>query len=222
MKLSEIFEQLTYGELSQLDIGGADQGEIAEENYKSVVAHINLGLTSLFKRFSLKQVTLPIALVQAQYSYPITATNLFKIESVTTDAGFELSLNNADDKYSVFTPMTTVLNVHPDIVDGSLELPDDLKTAGLSVMYRANHDQIVVNSTFDPYTQEIALPYSHLEALLYYVASRVNNPIGMVNEFHAGSSYAAKYEQACQQLEQQNIQVDQFSQPDRISRGGWV
>jgi len=68
----------------------------------------------------------------------------------------------------------------------------------------------------------VQLPDSHLEALLFFVASRVNNPIGMTNEFNAGNSYAAKFEAACQALEEQGLQVDQDSQNTRLHRGGWV
>ena len=53
MKLKEVFDQLTYGELSQLSIGGQAQGEITEENYARVVAHVNLGLSAIYKRFHL-------------------------------------------------------------------------------------------------------------------------------------------------------------------------
>ena len=54
MLLSEIFEQLTYGELSQINLGGKDDGGIASSDYPAVVAHINMALTELFKRFPLR------------------------------------------------------------------------------------------------------------------------------------------------------------------------
>ena len=66
------------------------------------------------------------------------------------------------------------------------------------------------------------LPDAYLEALLYFVASRINNPIGMTNEFHAGNSYAAKYEQECARLEMLNLEVDQGYQNTRLRAGGWV
>lgn len=248
MKLIEIFNQLTFGELSQISIGGIEGGEINDKNYYAILSHINLGLIALYRRFPLKEGRLTLALQQGRYTYPITSTyavnntkstelikyiedsvsekftdDINKIESVFTDTGFELALNDEANVYSVRTPSATILTVPPLIVAKSVDLPDEYKTDKLTLVYRANHpiiDQDV--GSFDPSTYEVQLPYSHLEALLYFVASRVNNPIGMVNEFHAGNSYAAKYEQACQQLEISNMRVDQFSQPDRISRNGWV
>lgn len=58
--------------------------------------------------------------------------------------------------------------------------------------------------------------------LLYYVASRVHNSIGMTGEFNAGNNYSAKYEMSCQQLEQMNLRVDQDSQNSKLQRGSWV
>lgn len=43
MKLRDIFTQLTYGELSQVSLGGAASGAISEENYPAVVSHIKIG-----------------------------------------------------------------------------------------------------------------------------------------------------------------------------------
>ena len=85
------------------------------------------------------------------------------------------------------------------------------------------HPKLVeVGGGINPETMELELPYSHLEALLYFVASRVHNPMGMANEFHAGNSWAAKYEAECMKLQQQNLEIDESNDSDRISRNGWV
>jgi hypothetical protein len=247
MKLLEVFNQLTYGELSQISLGGAEAGEINSTNYDKVVAHINLGLTALYKRFPLKEGRLTVALQQGRMTYPLNIAyavsnaassepikyildsteefigDIHKVEGVFTAAGYELGLNDQANPYAVMTPSAQVLRIPATIVANSVDLPEELKTTELSVVYRANHPIIDVNSgAFDPETYEVELPYSHLEPLLLYVASRVNNPIGMTNEFHAGNSYAAKYEQACQQLEQFNLKVDQGSQYNRLESKGWV
>lgn len=247
MKLMEVFNQLTYGELSQISLGGAEQGEINLTNYDKVVAHINLGLTALYKRFPLKEGRLTVELQQGRLTYPLSTAyavsntaslepvkyildsdtsfkgDIHKVEGVFTSIGYELGLNDQANPYAVMTPSAQVLSVPATIVANGMDLPEYLKTSTLSVVYRANHPIIDVNAgAFDPETYEVELPYSHLEPLLLYVASRVNNPIGMTNEFHAGNSYAAKYEQACQQLEQLNLRVDQGSQYNRLESKGWV
>lgn len=247
MKLSEIFDQLTYGELSQLNLGGGEAGAINESNYKQIVAHVNMGLLALYKRFPLKGNSINLSLQSGRFSYPLhskyavsnTAStepvkyildtvddpftdDLFKVESVLTESDWELGLNDDSDYYACSTPSANVLRVPADIVMVSPDLPDQLRTTYLEINYRASHPVIVLGDTPDIDAIELELPYSHLEPLLLYIASRVNNPIGMTNEFHAGNSYAAKYEQACQQLETFNLNVDQGSQNTRLEKNGWV
>lgn len=248
MKLSEIFSQLTYGEFAQLRIGGvANSGEISETNYDSVLSHINLGLTSLYKRFPLKEGRITVALQAGRSSYPLTLPyalsntkskqpiryildtaesfldDILKVEGVFTDAGHEFGLNDAADTYAVMTPSANTLRVHPSVVAKAADIPEYLRTSNLLVVYRANHPIIKVGmGFFDPAQVDVELPYSHLEPLLYFVASRVHSPIGLVTEFNVSNSYAAKYEQSCQQLETFNLKVDQGSQPDRLHQKGWV
>lgn len=248
MKLKEIFEQLSYGELSQLNLGGSGEGVIDESNYARIIAHINLGLGALHKRFSMRHGDVRIQLIPNLTMYQLnskfaatnrrsrepvkylqdTEANPFiddvnKIEKVETDDGQELHLNNESELYSVFTPGPTTLRVPADLTNGSMDLPDELKTQGLKVTYRAGHVPIKYDATFfDPSRVDVSLPNTHLEALLLFVASRVHNPIGMQNEFNAGNNWAAKYEKECQYLEALNYQVDQGSQSTALARNGWV
>lgn len=235
MKLKEIFDQLTYGELSQISIGGGEQGVISEANYPRILAHINLGLTELYKRFLIKQENLTIQLVQDVHTYPLNSKfseantrsqatpkfikdigkpfkdNINKIEAVYTDAGTELPLNDTSDETSVTTPSISVLFVpaHPE-------------TDFLKVSYRAAHIPITQPvGYFDPSVVEVDLPNSYLSPLLLFVASRVHTPTGMTGEFNAGNNYAAKYEQACALLETTNIRVDSFAQTSKLRAKGW-
>lgn len=253
MKLSEIFSQLTYGELSQMSIGGADMGQINDTNYPQILAHINLGLTALYKRFNLKENTITLRLLSGVFKYALhsdyadttTGTPLItkyiedsialpfvndihKIERVYTvnTPRYELALNDHDNQYAVMTPSSCVLRVPSGIVDPTTYIetvPDCLITTHLEVVYRANHPIITMGfSTFNPENINVELPDSHLEPLLLFVASRVHNPTGMSNEFHAGNSYYAKYEAACARLENDGLDVDQGSQAPRLKRNGWV
>lgn len=246
MKLSDIFEQLTYGELSQISMGGGEAGVINKSNYSRVLAHVNLGLTALYKRFPLKEGRLTLTLQTGKTSYPLASRfvvgnrlsrealryiqespeglfddDILKIERVYTFEGWEMGLNDEADPYACFTPSATVLRVPGPAVIPTPDTPDFLKTATLEVVYRAKHKQLSLED-YDPDEVEVELPYSHLEPLLLYVASRVNNPMGMSGEFNAGNNYAAKYEKACQELEMVNLRVDQGQQSDRLVRNGWV
>lgn len=223
MTLSEIFSQLAYGELSQLALGRNSEGELDENNYPVLVSHINLGLSALYKRFNLKEGRLTFPLTQEGNVYKLGVTDLNKIEQVITAEGTSLKLNDETDPYSCFTPSMDTIRVPQKIVDKDPDVPEKYRTSELLVVYRANHPKItLVNGFINPDTTELELPYTHLEALLYFVASRVNNPIGMVNEFNAGNNWAAKYEMECQKLEAYNLEIDKGTSSTRLRNNGWV
>lgn len=249
MNLQDIFNALSSGELSQLSIGGKAAGVIDASNRAKLLPHINLGLTALFKRFRLKEGELIIQLKPDKLRYLLTSDyaysqagpasdeayivdtsnpfndDLLKIEEVLTDLGYTLPLNDAMQVYSVNTPKLNTLVVPKLIVDRGNDLPDVLKTTQLKVRYRANHTKLTYDPRYDyAYVDgdELELPDAYMEALLYFVASRINNPIGMTNEFHAGNSYMMKYEQECQRLEIDNYQVDMTQTNSRLVRNGWL
>lgn len=246
MTLQDIFNALSSGELSQMSIGGKDAGVIDSQNRNKILPHINLGLTALFKRFRLKEGELTIQLkpdklkyvLSSEFAFSQTGPNayildtespftddLLKVEEVFTELGFVLPLNDAMQAHSVYTPRMNTLVVPALIVNRSNDLPDELKTGQLKLRYRANHTKITYDPAFDySYVDgdPLELPDAYLEALLYFVASRVNNPIGMTNEFHAGNSYMMKYEQECQRLEAENYQLDMTPTNSRLRRNGWV
>lgn len=223
MKLQEVFDQLSAGEFSQISIGGQPSGVINEANQELVVQHINLALTAIYKRFNLREGRLRFSLDNTADTYAVQADDLLKIEQVITDGGTELTLNDNSDPFSCSTPSLNSLRLNPAIALQSEGLPDQYKTSGLTVVYRANHPRIVVKyGVLNPLIKSLELPYSHLQALLYFVASRAHNPIGMQAEFNAGNAWYAKYEMECQELEAKGLQVQESEQNTRLHRNGWV
>ena len=249
MKLQEIFDQLSYGELSQVSIGGAPMGEITEDNYKRVLGHINLGLLALYRRFNLKEGQLLLRLIPGQLEYQIHSSfvegnrksrelvryltedasdpfkdELLKIERVFTELDVELPLNLNGDVYSVKTPSSARLWVPLSIVNRDNSLPEGLRTDTLRLVYRASHPMLVIPmGLFDPTRIEIQLPESHLEALLYFISARVNTTMGLdLIKGKLGNELYGRYENECARLEQQNLQIDKGAFNTRLQRGGWV
>lgn len=214
MKLSEVFEQLSVGELSQLSLGGSEAGQIDPSNYGKVVAHLNLGLTSLYTRFCLKEGELIVPLVPDQLSYSLSAPDLLKVERVFDASGKEWALNDEANLLACRSISPTVLKIPAELL---------AQNGLMRLEYRANHPRVVLEYGYiDPDNTELELPYSHLQALLYFIASRCHNPVGMINEFHAGNSYYAKYEAECMRLENENLETDQGGQYNRLRANGWV
>ena len=223
MKLKEIFEHLAYSELSQLNVGDTSLGLINESNYDKVLSAVNLGLTALHTRFCLKKKEVLIELVYGTYTYAVPVDDLLKVEIVYTDKGYELPLNDESQYYNVSTPNLKTILVSRDIVDKVGGVPEEYSSNYLNVVYRANHKIMSYGfNGYDAEQVEVDLPYAYMEPLLYFIGSRFQNPMGLVNDFNVGNNYAAKYERACQEIEKSNIRVDQGKQNTRLAMGGWV
>lgn len=244
MKLQNIYDQLRRGELSQLSIGGENQGVINEKNHLVVLGAVNLGLANLHSRFNLKEGNLKLILVPGVYNYTLKSAfaldnaesteavryiegvfsdDLAKVEAVYTEEGHEIPLNTKA-KLACSTPNTHTLRVPVSIVDQDIDLHTNLKTNALDVVYRALHPEIVPDEYLGLEIEEVEveLPYPYLEPLLYFVASRLHHPAGMVGDFQMGASYSAKYEQACQRLENSNLQTDKGAENNKFIRNGWL
>lgn len=209
MTLDELFDDLTYGELSQLNLGDAGTQGVTVDNRPHVVSLINRGLEVLHRRFLLKRGRLTVPLVEGQEEYPLASETLpfVRVEYVEWPEGFSsdvipprgqrpaLPLNDEGAELSLFTPNHRTLWVPQAIWDyGAREL---------TVVYRGGHKRIdKEESTTSPELIEVDLPEAFREPLLFYVASLVFNPLGFgVEGSHDGNNYAQKFEMACQQLE---------------------
>jgi len=233
MRLSEIFEHLTSGELSQLALGVGDNGEIAPESYPKLISSVNLGLLELYKRFPVleKQVIIQQydAITQYQLLYKYAESNtessedpkyivdtvldpfledVLKIEQVYNELGEEIPLNNSEDDDSYFTPYVSTLQVpQPDSENAT------------TILYRAAPEKILV-AGLDPFEEEVAVPYQLLEALLFYVAARAHSSIAAGSP--ADVTYLTKFENACAQVERFGLSQVENNSNVKPEREGWV
>lgn len=238
MKLSDVFDQLAYGELSQLALIAND--EIIPEEYNKIISQVNMGLAELHKRFMLKRKTLTLQTLEDVYRYPLLKRyaqsqgaelpfildsdepfdeDIIEILGVSNEKGWAIPLNvyDADEHLPVvFTPAYNILRFN-----------DVTPIGKYTVTYKAGHvplAKVVDPETFDASKVDIELPMTHLEALLFYVASRVIQPInGAMNGApQEGVSYAQRFEQACQQLLYQGLDVEATHESHRFKRNGFV
>ena len=237
MKLSEIFDQLRYGELNQLFLGTSSDEGIEPENYPELITHINLALTALHTRFPLLEqelavrqydhisfyklvsansVTLPEA-ERAAFPYIMdTADNPFKdnilaVERVYDELGDEYALNDNSVDNAVYTPAyNTIQVVYP------------VHTNTMFVIYRGNHDMIPSDIT-DPKVVEVSLPPVLVPALLAYVASRVHSSRASAEATQTGIVYLQKYEKICSEVEEKNsLNTASQSTNTKLRKLGWV
>ncbi|CAL9954681.1 virion structural protein [Vibrio phage D518] len=222
MLLSEVLTYLAQGDLRNLAIGGDGSGVIPEKHQPTIIGHINLALTELHTRFPLKERELTIQQFDhiefykltkeysatsgtAEHKYIIDTEecpftdDIIRIETAYNEIGCEVPLNDYTLDTSLFTPAYNVI-----------QIPLPVGTNTSLFIYRANHPLIPVEGT-DPTTTEVDLPYTFLEALMFYVAQRVySNKSG--NEGQAmASTYKIKYEAACEFLTQHNAANDSYT-----------
>lgn len=234
MKLQDIYDQLAYGEFSKVrwgsDLDSLEEG-MPEESFARLVPTVQLGLTELHKRFLLREDEVIVPLVADKTSYVLSskkdapssfADNLNKVERIygknSNGDPIELKLNKRDNWGAIKTSGYRTLLVPTDV-----ELAPWLEfTTELRIVYRADHPKISsAIAGAAPLAVDIDLPGTHLEALLWYMASRVNNPSGATEGFHEGNNYAAKFEAACALLDTLNYEIDEDAEDCSVLRGDW-
>ena len=239
MFLAEIFTQLTYGEFAELAIGGKGEGGINPEDFPNVVSHINLALTELHKRFPLR--TNEILLVQQEgiTTYPLKSqyammdivssepvryiddtvrfpfqNDLLKIERILDEVGEEVPLNKLNEENSLFTPSYNVLQIPVTYLNADNTL---------SIIYRAKHVLIEVTEESDPQTIEVELPPVLLEALLFYVASRVHSNVPAIEgDTGEGMRFMAKFEASCQRVTALGLIAEESNTNMKLEDRGFV
>jgi hypothetical protein len=249
MKLSDIYDQLAYSELRHIVMGSGaidavDQG-MTQDSFQKLLPLVQLGLTELHKKFLLREKELYVELQPGQLSYSLSmdvaqanpaAAALVKYLDDTLDP-FEDDLMRVEKIYGTLNSERYVIpyNVRDNEKairsprHGFLIMPDDpekalwlKETTKLRVIYRADHPKIEASAANKPLVTEVFLPPTFLQALVYYVASRVLNAQGASAEFHEGNNYTAKYEQEVLTLKAENYTTDADIEHDKLGMRGFA
>lgn len=234
MKLSEVFNQLSIGELAQLNMSGTDNIGIQPCDYNKILPHINLALVALFTRFPLKIEEVIIQeyeeiqdyILDSKYAqtneesdaykkyimdtiYKPFTDNVIKIEKVTDIYGDEIYLNDGSEDDSVYTyTYNTIKVVYPD------------NTKQMVVSYRASHDTIELKN-LDPNLVYVHLPPSMVEPFLYYIAARVYANLD-TEKTDRGNMYMMKYEASCLKIEEVGVPQKDSTKNTKLDINGWV
>jgi hypothetical protein len=225
MLLSEIYQQLLAGELSQTKMAETGFENLSDADTVKLANHVNFALTALYKRFALKQRELAFPLEADTQTYELDLVDLLKIEKViAVDTDYEFPLNRDDNEYSLYTPQLNVVKVPLRVANQDPLLPADLITATMRVVYRANHPRIVTSEGYvDSEAVTLELPESHMYALCLYVAARMNLPLG-TGQFEGFASHNSftKFEAECQRLETEGLAIDHDSQNIKLYERGFA
>ncbi len=234
MLLSELFEQLQYGELAEMSFGNTEGNTIISSDYPKIIPHVNLGITELYKRFPLKLTELTVQqyeqlnLYHLKSKYAVTNTSssepikyiidteyqpfnddLLQIESIYDEDGKLLYLNDDTQFWSIHTPAYNTIQV-----------PEPENENALAVIYKANHERILIPN-LDPETEEVNIPSYLLEALLLFIASRAYASYNSDTN-NMSNNYMVKFENSCKKVEELGLINKDSNINERLWRNGWL
>lgn len=202
IKLSEIFDALASGELSNLNM--AEGGEsIKQEKLPIVLRSINLGLLDLYTRFMLRKKTKEIDTVVDQYSYIVDDEELIEILSIKDENG------NSVKSYLTDTRTIKLLN-------------KPIERSKLIVEYKSKHPKLTQDDI--DLDTEIQLPMAYYNALLYFIADRLfmSIPNKLDQDLQEGIRYKEKFFTEIEHLTRQGVDIDYLNEHSWFCDRGFV
>lgn len=236
--LKDLFSMLATGEFSNMSLTRSDSGQLHEKEYAKVIGHINLGLTEIYKRFRFLEGELRLhALPQIGTYYlredrMVPVNRLSNTNYIEEPAGQDGFLNILEITAAYKEDGTELVLNNSSAVPSIRQLAiDTVKISGLteptviSFVYQASPAKIVIDESFDLDEVSLDIPETIIEALLYYVASRVYKPSGANNSTaNADKSiaYQQQYELACQKIDMYGLGIQDCDRDDTFTERGWV
>lgn len=267
MLLTDIFDQLCYGEFAHLGIVDTETYQLKDKEVERLIGFVNLGLTELHKRFMLKRRKLifdpgefdrangrlryVLDSEHALVSRSNRGRDYYYIDDLAEISGYGegkftddiIEIIKVEDEYGNVLPLNVedtcgqlaVTTPNYNTLRFSHALPEKGK---FIVTYQANHPRVELASPDGVYSPgepkpskyslaslvEIDLPYHYLDALLYFIASRMITPIAstMNGQPQEAVQYAQKFEQACQALMMQGSDVQTAQENHRFNLRGFI
>ena len=236
MNVQELFQQLSYGELSNLSMAQQVPGQISADQQAKVLMAVNDALMRLYSRFVLSEKNIIIELQtgvtnyhllsryaesayipggQIRYPYikdlteePFTE-DVIRILSVFNNRGDELPLNDVNHPASLFTPQLNVLQV-----------PCPVQGQAIAILYQAKPLKLVPEN----YTaQQIPIPDVLEEALKAYVGYKIFATINSQEATAKAADYLGIYENICAEVENKDLISNNTSMTNgRFEIRGWI
>jgi len=236
MLLSEFFQYLSYGELSQFAVGTDNNGAIAEKDFPKMISFLNLGLAKVHIRIPLKMEQLELHTSSTNILYLLKSSkgtaaladgqssegryihddanpfkdNLINIEEVVSECGYEYTLNNRKDERTIYIPSSTTMQFSKPLNEK------------LSVLYRASHPFISMSRRVNPDEVEIDVPEAIIEPLLTYMVSRILSTMATGESAQEGQIYMQNFESQIAAIDQAGIVQTAMPTNDRIWEDKWV
>ena len=236
MKVSELFYDLSVGEVSNLAMSDEGSGKIRTKDQGKLVVYLNDALTALHKRFVLRTAEVLIEPVDHITTYHLKKQfslssksnekvryiidtelspfegNVIRVLEVWDARGLQLPLNDPGKFSSVFTP-------YPDV----LQVPEPINRNALSVIYQAGPRKIeyLGLSEAEVLDQDFTIPDFLLNALKNQIAYKIYTHMNGQEHVAKAQEYLTIYESECVEIENSDLvsQTQSTTQTKLESRG---
>ena len=233
MNVKQLYEDLSYGEFSNLSISDEGSGTIIEAQRPKVIVAANEALLRLYGRYILKERDVLIEQMVGITNYHLNSRfavmtqpqvekklyikdmalepfedDVIKILAVYNSAGIELPLNDPEQCRSLFTPQANVLQV-PIVEPG----------VSLSVLYQARH----IPLDWQELEQPIEIPVILYGAMRAYTAYKVFSQMNTADSNAKAQEHFANYDAICQDAVDNDLLGTSISTTNtRFNKRGWI
>ena len=237
MLLSTLFENLSFGPLRDLAVGGSGSGVIPENQRPQIVVRVNHALSAIYTRFPLKHKTIRIETVSGRSQYPLRRE--FALTSDSTELNKFIKDTAADPFLGDVLMVESVANSEnealpfddPNQETSWFKLSYD--TLGVDnakdeepffIRYQANH--ALLDPKMATLNTDIDIPRELESALFHHVAGNIFSGMGMEGAMAKAQSHLSMYESECAMFDTNNT-FHQWSSPSGVReaefrRKGWV
>lgn len=235
MNLDDFLFSLSTTELNGVFIAQrGEDGEYDDEKKRALISHVNAALTALYTRFNIKLGSVWLQTVKGTEHYFIDpkyaeSTNspdayikdavmplsgeVMKILAVSDADGHSLGINRVGDVLSLGSLKHNHLSV-PEAHQGKL----------LRVEFRSGPQLVGDKAMYYPLKMvEIDIPDVYVQAMRYFVASRVVAPVGLAADSAPNTdNYMIRYENECRVLEAASLGQTEEYETHRFQHSGWI
>lgn len=230
MKVSNIFNDLKYGELRHFNLGESEIEGLFPVHHNMIINLINQGLLDIYARVPLmfKEVFIQpktnMTIYRLVEKHAVSNTtpnvpkfildspeepfygNIIKINAVYDKNGCSIVLNDTAACNSIFVVgMDTIQIPNPSDVDP------------LSIIYRTFPKELYENGDI---TQEVDIPYVYKQALIHFIVAKCHLSRAHMDSEMKESTYMAKYNAEIEyQKSLGHMIVDETSQTKFAERG---
>lgn len=233
MLLEDLYQRLSYGELSNLSLSTDGNGSIIESAQPRVVLYANEALVRLYSTFILRTNSLLITPIDHITYYHLKkrfafsqrstsnedfyyiqdlddepfAEDVLKVLEVFDAQGQVVPLNDAEQPMSVFTPQALLLQI-PTAWNGQV----------LSLMYQASHPKLT-----DVPHSIIHLPEVLHGAFTAYIAYKLYSHMNTQESTAKAQEHLNMYSSICADVVEKDLVATSILQSNsRFHKRGWI